>query len=103
MSILLEFSMFPTDVGESKSEYVARSISIIKKSGLPYKMGPMGTVIEGEWDEVMAVVKQCQEAMSSDCNRVYSNIKIDSRKGKSGRLQAKIESVKTKLGEDINS
>ena len=103
MSILLEFSMFPTDVGESKSQYVARSISIIKQSGLPYKMGPMGTVIEGEWDEVMDVVKKCQEAMSADCNRVYTNIKMDYRAGKSGRIQAKIESVKSKLKEDINS
>ncbi|MDH4201212.1 MAG: MTH1187 family thiamine-binding protein, partial [Spirochaetia bacterium] len=63
MSVLLEFSMFPTDKGESKSEYVARSIQIIQDSKLPYKMGAMGTTIEGEWDEVMAVVKQCFDEM----------------------------------------
>lgn len=103
MSVLLEFSMFPTDKGESKSEYVARSIQIIQDSKLPYKMGAMGTTIEGEWDEVMAVVKQCFDEMSNNCGRIYTGIKIDYRKDKNGRLAAKIESVEKKLGGKINT
>lgn len=103
MSVLMEFSMFPTDKGESKSQYVARSIEIIQNSGLSYKMGAMGTTVEGELDEVLALVKKCHDAMAPDCNRIYSSIKIDSRQGKSGRLAGKIESVKEKLGKDISS
>ena len=103
MSVLLEFSMFPTDKGESKSKYVSRSIEIIEKSGLPYKTGPMGTVIEGDWDEVMAVVKQCFEAMSADCGRVYTAIKADYRSTGENRLKTKIESIESKLGHKINS
>lgn len=101
--VLLEFSMTPLDKGESVSEYVARSLDIIDKSGLPYRLNPMGTVIEGEFDQVMGVVKQCFERMSQDCNRISTSIKIDYRKGKSGRLDSKIESVKKRLGRDIKS
>ncbi len=99
--ILLEFSMYPTDKGESVSEYVARSIDIIDKSGLSYKLTPMGTIIEGEYGEVMKVVQDCFSLMSSDCNRVAVNIKIDYRKGKSGRLDSKIESVERRLGREV--
>ena len=103
MSVLLEFSLFPTDKEESKSAYVAKSIEIIKNSKIPYKMGPMGTTIEGEWDEVMAVVKSCFEEMSKNSNRIYAGIKIDYRRDKTGRLVSKIESVEKKLGQKINT
>ncbi len=99
--VLLEFSMYPTDKGESVSEYVARSIDIIDKSGLPYKLTPMGTIIEGEYGEVMKVVQECFSLMSSDCKRIAVNIKIDYRKGKSGRLDSKIESVERRLGREV--
>ncbi|MDH4262314.1 MAG: MTH1187 family thiamine-binding protein [Spirochaetia bacterium] len=103
MSVLLEFSLFPTDVGESKSEYVAKSIQIIQDSGISYKMGPMGTTLEGEWDEVMGVVKQCFDQMSKSSNRIYAGIKVDYRAGKSGRLVSKIESIEKKTGKQVNT
>ncbi len=99
--ILLEFSMTPLDKGESVSAYVTRSLDIIDKSGLEYRINPMGTVIEGEWDEVMGVVKACFEKMQSDCSRISTAIKIDYRKGRSGRLKSKIASVEKKLGRDL--
>ena len=71
MSVLINFSIFPLDKGESVSQYVARAVKIIKDSGLPYKLGSMGTSIEGEWDEVMEVVTHCFEELKKDCNRVY--------------------------------
>jgi len=61
MSVLLEFSITPLDKGESVGKYVARSIDLVDKSGIDYQLGPMGTSIEGEWDDVMAVVKKCFE------------------------------------------
>ena len=68
--VLLEFSLYPTDKGESVSEYVKRNLAIIDDSGLPYRLGPMGTCLEGEYDEVMAVVKRCRDAMATDCRRI---------------------------------
>ena len=95
--ILLEFSITPLSKGESVSKYVARSLDIIDKSGLDYRLNPMGTVIEGEWDEVLDVVKKCFDRMRKDCDRITTTIKVDYRKGKSGRITAKIESVEKKL------
>lgn len=100
--ILAEFSMFPLDKGESVSRYVARSLEIIDASGLPYKLGAMGTTIEGEWDEVMGIIKKCYEKMRSDCHRVECSIKIDAREGACGRITKKIESVEQKVGKKLS-
>lgn len=99
--ILLEFSMSPMDKGESLSLYVSRSLEIVSNSGLDYRLTPMGTILEGEFDEVMGVVKKCYEKMSSDCNRITCSVKIDYRKGAKGRLESKIASVEAKLGKTL--
>ena len=99
--LLLEFSMSPMDKGESLSQYVSRSLNIVDKSGVNYRLNPMGTVLEGEWEEVMDVVKQCFEKMSADCNRITCSVKIDYRKGKSGRLESKIASVEKQLNRKV--
>lgn len=95
--VLLEFSMSPLGKGESVGKYVARSLDIVDRSGVAYRLNPMGTVLEGEWDEVMAVVKQCYVRMRKDCNRISCSIKIDYRKGKQGRLEGKVASVESRL------
>ena len=97
MSLLINFSIFPLDKGESVSQYVARAVKIIKNSGLPYKLSSMGTGIEGEWDEVMEVVTRCFEELKKDCNRVYMGITGDYRKTGSDRIAAKVKSVESKL------
>lgn len=101
--VLLEFSMSPMTQGESVSDYVARSLDIVDKSGLPYQLTPMGTIVEGEWNEVMAVVTACFEAMRQDCNRIGTQIRIDYRAGPSGRLQSKVKAVEDKLGRKLST
>ena len=101
--VLLEFSMSPLSKGESVSAYVARSLDIIDKSGLPYQLTPMGTIIEGEWGEVMAVVSACFEAMRADCNRISTQIRIDYRAGPGGRLKFKVDAVEKKLGRKLST
>jgi uncharacterized protein (TIGR00106 family) len=101
MSVLLEFSMSPLDKGVSLSPYVARSLDIIDKSGLPYRVNAMGTVIEGEWHECMKVLTACYERMAQDCERISVSAKIDARKGSSGRLDAKLASLESKLGRSL--
>lgn len=99
--VLLEFSMTPLDKGASVSKYVARSLDIIDRSGLAYRLNPMGTVLEGEWDEVMDVVRACYERMREDCERISCSIKIDYRNDTTGRLTSKIRSVERRLGRDV--
>ena len=102
MAVLLEFSMAPFDQGESLSKHVARSLEIIDQSGLPYRLNPMGTVIEGEWDECMEVVRKCYRRMREDCKRISCSIKIDYRKDRTGRLESKIAKVEQIVGRELS-
>ena len=101
--VLLEFSMTPLTKGESVSTYVARSLDIVDRSGLPYQLTPMGTIVEGDWADVMTVVTQCFETMRADCDRISTQIRIDYRAGPGGRLQAKVEAVERKLGRKLST
>ncbi len=97
MSVLIHFSLFPTDKGTSVSPYVARSLRIIRESGLPYKLGPMSTALEGEWEEVMAVVERCFRELKKDSSRIYMTLQMDYRAGAVNRIEGKIKSVEEKL------
>lgn len=102
MSVLLEFAMFPTDVGESKSEYVGRIVDMIDQSGVAYQLTPMGTIIETDtMGEALAIVAKAYEQLEDDCGRVYSSLKFDIRKGRKNRLKQKIASVEKVLGKEV--
>jgi uncharacterized protein (TIGR00106 family) len=101
--VLLEFSMSPLGKGESVGRYVARSLNIIDKSGVAYRLNPMGTVLEGEWNDVFHVVRKCYERMKRDCNRISCTIKVDYRKGHAGRLESKVASVEKRLKRKMKS
>ncbi|SNR70895.1 MTH1187 family thiamine-binding protein [Desulfurobacterium atlanticum] len=102
MSVLVEFAMFPTDKGESVSKYVSRIIKMIDESGVEYKLTPMGTVFETEtMDEALEILKKAYQQLEPDCNRVYSTVKFDIRKGRSNRLIQKIKSVEEKIGKEV--
>ena len=101
--VLLEFSMSPLGRGESVGKYVARSLEIVDKSGVDYRLNPMGTVLEGDWNDVFGVVTQCFERMRKDCNRISCSIKVDYRKGAEGRLSGKVMSVEKRLGKKLKT
>jgi uncharacterized protein (TIGR00106 family) len=98
MIVLAELTLYPLDKGESVSPYVARCLDVINSSGLAYRCHAMGTVLEGDLDDVLAVARRCFEALAVDCNRIELALKIDYRKGPTGRIDAKIVSVEQKLG-----
>ncbi|MES9873614.1 MAG: MTH1187 family thiamine-binding protein [Candidatus Sedimenticola sp. 6PFRAG7] len=101
MSVLLEFSMFPTGKGESVSAYVSQVIAMIRDSGASYQLTPMGTIIESDTlEEAMRIVQNAYAILDeAGCNRVYSSLKLDIRKGKGDRLKGKLNSVRDKIGE----
>lgn len=102
--MLFQLTMFPTTKSgrtASSSKAVARVINIIDKSGLPYKLGPMSTTIEGEWNRVMDVINKARLSLRREFPRVYISITIDDRKGARGRLTGKIESVEKRLGREV--
>ncbi len=106
LSVLMEFSMFPTSdecrEGSSVSKQVAKIIDAIDKSGVPYQLTPMGTVIEvRSMKDALGVIELAYEQLS-DCERVYSSLKFDIRKNCENRLKTKIESVEKVLNREVN-
>jgi uncharacterized protein (TIGR00106 family) len=99
--MLIQFSIVPIGTGESISESVAGVIRIVDESGLPYRTNPMGTVIEGGWDEVMALIRKCHEEVLRGASRVLTSISIDDRPGKPDRITEKVKSVEKRLGREI--
>jgi uncharacterized protein (TIGR00106 family) len=104
MSVMFEFAMFPTDKGESVSPYVSRILKIIDESNVSYKLTPMGTIVEVEtFEEALSLINRAHQELEGDCGRIYSTIKFDIRKGKSGRLTQKIDSVEKKVGKKLKT
>ena len=101
--LLAEFSIWPMDKGESVGKYVARALDIVDRSGLAYKLGPLGTCIEGEWPVVMAVIQQCYEELAKDSNRIACTVKMDWRRGQSGRLESKVQKVEEVVGRKLST
>jgi uncharacterized protein (TIGR00106 family) len=101
--VLLDFSMTPLGKGESVSPYVARCLEVVAASGLEYRLHAMGTTLEGELDEVLAVVRRCFEALQPDCERISCSIKIDYREGPGGRLQSKVQKVEALVGRPLRT
>lgn len=85
------------DKGQSVSAYVARVVAVIRARGLAHELTPMGTCIEGEWEEVLSVVDACFRTMAAESDRVYLSMQADWRRGRAGGLKAKTASVEAKL------
>ncbi|HDQ40169.1 MAG TPA: MTH1187 family thiamine-binding protein [Desulfonatronum sp.] len=97
MNVIAELSIFPMDKGVSLSAYVARAVRIIEHSGLAHQFGPMSTVIEGDWDQVMGVVGRCQADLARDCDRILVCLRLDCRRNRENALQGKMRSVQARL------
>ena len=83
--------------GDSVSEAVAEAVRIVRESGLPNETNAMFTNLEGEWDEVMAVVKAAVDAVAARAPRVSVVIKADLRSGVTDAMHAKVASVEERL------
>ncbi|WP_433468315.1 MTH1187 family thiamine-binding protein [Spirillospora sp. CA-142024] len=95
--MLVAFSVTPLGAGEEVGELVAEAVRVVRASGLPNRTDAMFTTIEGEWDEVMAVVKAATDAVAARAPRVSLVVKADIRPGVTGALDAKVESVERHL------
>jgi uncharacterized protein (TIGR00106 family) len=101
--VLIEFAMTPTGKGESFTADVARILDVIDRSGVTYQLTPMGTILEGSWDDVMKVVGDCFRALEPDCPRIGMNLKMDYRVGNESRLKSKVETVEKRLGRKLHT
>jgi uncharacterized protein (TIGR00106 family) len=98
ITMLVAFSVTPLGVGEAVTEYVADAVRVVRDSGLPNRTDAMFTTVEGDWDEVMDVVKRAVEAVAAKAPRVSLTLKADVRPGVTGALESKVETLERYLG-----
>jgi uncharacterized protein (TIGR00106 family) len=96
--MLVELSVLPLGAGAEMKMPVAQVVDMIDKSGLPYQLTATSTIIEGEWDEVMPLVKQCLDNVRRTAPRVVATLKIDDEQGASGQLEANVRAVQELIG-----
>lgn len=101
--MIVEFSVAPIGRGEELAGPVARILDLVDRSGLPYRLTAMGTIVEGEWDEVLGLVRRCHETMGEGSVRVLTHIAIDDRPNASGRIEGKVRDVEKILGRPLKT
>ena len=99
--MIVEFSIVPIGRGEELAGLVARVIDVVDRSGLPYQLTSMGTIVEGNWDDVMGLIKACHRTMRRQAGRVLTRISIDDREGSAKRMRRKVEAVEKVLGRSL--
>lgn len=98
--MIVAFSVTPLGVGDAVGELVADAVRVVRASGLPNHTDAMFTSIEGDWDEVMAVVKDAVEVVARKTNRVSVVLKADIRAGVTNGLTSKMEDLERYLAKD---
>ncbi len=98
--MIVAFSVAPAGgESDSVSAAVAEAVRVVRDSGLPHELNAMFTLVEGEWDEVMDVVRRAVEAASADASRTSLVLKADIRPGHTGQLRAKVDRVEQLLAD----
>src|SRR4051794_31929216 len=100
--VLLEMSITPLGKGDSVSKYVAECVDLVDRSGLAYELHAMGTIVEGELQQVLELMQRCIEQVATHSDRVTCAAKLDFRRGQSGRIKSKVASVEEKLGRSVS-
>jgi uncharacterized protein (TIGR00106 family) len=95
--MLAAFSITPLGGGDSVSASVAAAVALVRASGLANETNAMFTNVEGEWDEVMALLKACIDRVGEDAPRVSVVIKLDVRPGHDGAMTAKMDALERHL------
>lgn len=95
--MLAEFSIYPTDETHMSRD-VAKMVEILEDGGVDYRLGPMGTAVEGDWEPVMGVIRRCHETMAANHGRIVTTITIDQRKNQPHHLDEMVASVERHLG-----
>jgi uncharacterized protein (TIGR00106 family) len=98
--MLAEFKIYPTDETHMSKD-VAQIITILDETGLNYRLGPMGTAVEGDWEQIMSAVRRCHESVARHHGRVITTITIDDRKKEPHQLDEMVKAVEHQLGHHV--
>ena len=100
--MLAELSIIPVGGSVHSSSELAKALKLVEESGLPYQFTPTGTCIEGEWDKVMPLIRQCHDRIRKGSSHV-TFIKIEDDEGERNKLARNVTSVEDKLGHTLNT
>lgn len=99
--MLAELTIVPLGRGEHLSTAIAEVLDVVDRSGVRYKFTPSGTCLEGEWEEVMEVVRQCHARARESSRHVMTTIRIEDEEGETDKLTRNVTSVEEKLGRQL--
>jgi uncharacterized protein (TIGR00106 family) len=99
--MLVELSIIPLGRGVHLSDEIAEVLELVDASGLPYQLTPSGTCIEGEWEEVMALVRRCHERARELSSHVVTTIEIEDDGEARDKLTRNVTSVEEKVGHPL--
>jgi len=99
--MLAELTIIPIGTGTHLAEQLAEVVEIIDRSGLPYELTPSGTCIEGEWDDVMRVARECHEHARRKSGHIQTVISIEDEKGIKDKLHLNVEALEKRLGHPL--
>ena len=101
MHVNVDLCLVPLGVGTSLSPFIAACKKVIEETGLDYEIGPNGTAIDGEWDEVLACVKTCHEEVHRlGASRIYTTLKVNTRIDRDQSFREKVPSVMRNIDQD---
>jgi uncharacterized protein (TIGR00106 family) len=95
--MLAEFTIYPTECSHMSRD-VAKVIEILETASVEYRLGPLATAVEGDWDQVMSAIHSCHRAMLQQHPRVITTITIDDRKDQPHHLDEMVSVVEKQLG-----
>lgn len=101
--MLAEVSIIPVAGNTHSSAELAKILKLIDESGLPYQLTPSSTCIEGEWDEVMPLIRRCHERARKGSSHVVTFIKLEEDDGERDKLTGNVKSVEEKFGHALNT
>jgi uncharacterized protein (TIGR00106 family) len=96
--MLVELSINPLGRGTHLSNDLGEILKLIADSGVPYVLTPLGTCLEGEWAQLMPVVKQCHDQARSISSHVFTTIRIEDEEDATNKIQENIASVERAAG-----
>jgi uncharacterized protein (TIGR00106 family) len=99
--MLFSLAMFPIGGSDSLVDPVAQVVDEIDRAGLNYEVTGADTVIEGDWEEVMPVIRRASERLREDHDRVFMVLTVDDHRGGGDRLHRAVEDIERKLGRSL--
>lgn len=101
--MLARFSITPLGTGVHRGDPVAEAVRIVDESGLEYQVTAMDTLVEGEWEEVMSVIRRCVEAVQEQSDRVACDVRIEAWKGHADQLSRNVVRVEERLEQEVTT